>query len=117
MLFRSIPIGIVGAIISNSDLPLLCIISYLIATELGYGDNNWLTKLVGKKWAIIIVGTALGLASFPIIGWYCLLQGFISGLNFGILHQLDDADIIKEPWIAILRGFVGTIGLCIFPML
>ena len=106
-----IPISLLGVLYFHTLWPLLAILTYLGATELGYGDNNPLTKLVGKKWAIIIVGTALGLASYPIIGWACILGGFISGWAFGFLHVLDDADKIKEPWIAILRGLMGTICL------
>ena len=85
--------------------------SYALATQVGYGDNNWLTKLVGKGWAIIITGVCLGLASWPILGFFAILQAILSGGAWLILHALDDSDIIKEPLLGYLRGAIATICL------
>ena len=110
--FMGVPIGLIYGLITHSWLlALLPMVSYAIMTQFGYGDNNWLTKLVGKKWAITIVGACLGLASLPIIGVYCLIQALISGVAFHIISEFDDADKVKEPYIAILRGLFGTICL------
>lgn len=104
-----IPIGLLGCLYLHAWYPLLCVISYYVATQFGYGENNWLTKLVGKNWAVIIVGTLLGLASFPMLWWFAVVQGIISGWGFGFIHVLDDNDKIKEPYVSLLRGLVGTI--------
>jgi hypothetical protein len=87
------------------------VLTFFIACQLGYGDNNPLTKLVGKRWAIVIHGTAVGLASFPIVGWWAILGGIVSGLGFYVIAELDDNDLVKEPWVAIWRGIVGLIIL------
>ena len=106
-----IPIAVLGCIALWSWFPLWAIPTYFIACEIGYGDNNPLTKLVGKMWAIIIHGTAVGLASFPIISWWCLLAGAISGFSFWVIYKKDEAGQLQEPWVAILRGLAGTICL------
>jgi len=108
-----IPIGILGAIVAHSWFPLIAVISYFIATEFGYGDNNPLTKLLGKRGAITFCGIVLGIASFPIIGYWCILQGLIGGVAFYYISVLDDADKLKEPWVAICRGLCGTILLIV----
>ena len=106
-----IPIAMIGCVLHQSLLPGICILSYLIATEFGYGDNNWLTLLLGKRGAITFCGTMLGLASFPLIGLWCLLGAVISGVGFYVIAVLDDKDIVKEPFVGIGRGLVGTILL------
>jgi hypothetical protein len=102
-----IPIGLVWGIYNLSFIAfILPIITYFIATQFGYGVDNWLTKLVGKMNAIIICGILLGLASFPIIGYWAILQAIISGLTFWYLEK--KTGIIDEPYVAILRGLLGT---------
>lgn len=108
-----IPVGIIFALTNQSYIPILCWLIYLISTEFGYGENNWLHKLLGKRGAITFCGVALGLASFPIIGYWAILQGIVSGTTFYCISLLDDSGKIHEPWIAILRGFLGTVLLVI----
>ena len=108
-----IPISCIAVVMFKSLSPAWCILTYLIATEFGYGDNNPLTKLLGKRGAITFCGVALGLASFPIIGLWCLLSGLVSGIAFYVIAVLDDADIVKEPFVGIFRGLAGTICLLI----
>lgn len=108
-----IPIAMIAVVFFKSLSPAWCILTYLIACEFGYGDNNPLTHLLGKRGAITFCGVALGLASFPITGLYCLLGGVISGVSFYGLAVLDDKDILKEPFIGIFRGLAGSILLLI----
>jgi hypothetical protein len=100
-----------GALLLHSWIPLLCWITYFIACEFGYGDDNPLTKLLGKKGAITFCGTMVGFASFPIMGLWCLYAGLLSGGVWLWLSYQDDAGKIKEPWVGIIRGLSGTICL------
>ena len=106
-----VPIGIVYAVTIQSWIPLTCWLTYFIACQIGYGDNNPLCKWVGKRWAITIHGMAVGLASFPLIGYWAIVSGIFSGLMFLVLAIADDNEKIKEPYIAILRGLSGTIWI------
>lgn len=87
---------------------MMCILTYFVACQLGYGDNNPMTKIFGKRAAIVIHGTAVGLASFPILGMYALIQGIVSGCAFYAIAEFDDAGQLHEPYIAIFRGLFGT---------
>jgi hypothetical protein len=90
-------------------LALLTVASYFVALQFGYGEHNILTKWLGKKGSLIFCGCAMGLASFPILGWFCILQAIISGAMF---YWLDTKNgIINEPWVAILRGIGGSMLL------
>ena len=93
---------------------ILIIVSYFIATQFGYGENNWLTKLVGNRIAITICGGLLGLASWPILGFFALLQALLSAGAWFYLSVLDDSDKLKEPFIGLLRGFIATSLLAFF---
>jgi len=104
-----LPIGLLGLIALHTLLPLLCFFTYLIAGSMGYGENNWFTKLVGQRNAIIGCGVLLGLASFPIIGFWSLLQAIISGWAWYYIWKKDG--IINEPWVAILRSASALICL------
>jgi hypothetical protein len=108
-----IPIAVIAVCIQWYWVPVLAILTYFIACEIGYGDHNPLTLLVGKRWAITIHGTAVGLASFPVIGIWCILGGIISGVGFFLIAKFDDDGWLKEPFVAISRGIVGTILLVI----
>ena len=106
-----VPIALLGMAFLGPWMPLLAILTYFIACEVGYGDNNPLTRIVGKRWAIVIHGRLVGLAALPIIGIWCVLSGVVSGITFWFIAELDDSEIVKEPWVAILRGIAGTICL------
>lgn len=108
-----IPIAFFGALAAWSFVPFLAFATYFVACQIGYGDNNPLTKLVGKRWAIIMHGAAVGAASAPLIGWWCIPAAIVSGMGFDIIHTLDDAGRVKEPWVDIARGIVGTICLIV----
>jgi hypothetical protein len=104
-----IPVGILGSIVVGSFIPLLCLGTYAIAGSMGYGDNNWLTKLVGKRNAITICGALLGLASIPLLGFLGVIQGIVAAAAFYYIAELDDSGIIKEPFVAIGRASLSTI--------
>ena len=104
-----IPIGILGCVLLHSWWPLLCVLTYFGACEIGYGINNPLTKIVGQTAAVVIHGTVLGLALYPILGWVCILSGMVSGLSFYVIRVADDAGKIKEPWVGILRSLSALI--------
>jgi hypothetical protein len=89
----------------------ITILAYVIAGSMGYGINNWFTKLVGEQNAIIGCGALLGLASFPIIGWLSILASILSGYVWYWLWKKDG--VINEPWVAILRSLAALILLAI----
>lgn len=105
---------------------LLCIPSYFIATSVfSYGENHWLRKLVGRNSCWVIYGLFFGLASFPVLGKLCMLQGIIGGVIFYILMKLSNDGIFRltygkedrpyviwyldHKYVEILFGFFGTI--------
>ena len=91
---------------------LLLIPTYWLACNAGYGENNWITKLIGKTNAVILHGTLVGLASIPFLGlWWGLFGGVVSGLGFYLIYREDCKGAMKEPQIALLRGLAGTITL------
>jgi hypothetical protein len=98
-----IPLGILSGLI----VWIMGVITYIIAGSMGYGENNWLTKLIGEKWAITLCGVLLGLASFPIIGSWAILQAIISGATWYYLRTQEGK--INEPWVAIYRSLSATI--------
>jgi hypothetical protein len=93
----------------NFPYSLLCMVTYFIALQFGYGVNNWTVKLFGKMGAIIFCGALMGIASIPVLGWWAILQTIISGYTFYWLEKKNDT--IHEPWVAIIRGVGGTICL------
>jgi len=109
--WMGVPIGLLGAIYAHSFFPLLCIPAYWIAGNSGYGESNWITKLIGKTNAVVLHGTLVGLASFPLLGFWAIASGIVSGLGFWAIYQGDTDGKIKEPEIALLRGLAGTIFL------
>jgi hypothetical protein len=94
--------------------PMWAIITYFIAGEIGYGDRNPLTLIVGKRAAIVIHGSAVGFASYPFIGLWCLIGGIVSGIGFYFIAKWDDENWFKEPFVAIGRSMVGMIVVAIY---
>lgn len=88
---------------------ILCGITYYIATAaFKYGEKSWLNFL-GEDGKFAVCGLVFGLASIPAIGVeFGLSQGLISMMGFLAIKVLDDNEMIKNPWIERLRGFVGT---------
>ena len=108
-----IPIALFGCVILHSLWPLIAIITYFIATEFGYGDNNPLTHLLGKRGAITFCGAAFGLASYPLLGIWCIFQGVVGAIAWWWIAEFDDRDIIKEPFVGIGRSLMGLILLMV----
>lgn len=88
---------------------VLCGITYYIATAVfKYGEKSWLNFL-GEDGKFAACGLAFGLASIPALGFeFGLYQGLMSMMGFLAVKVLDDNEMIKNPWIERLRGFVGT---------
>jgi len=108
-----LPIGAIACVMLHSWVPLLCGITYFIATNaFSYGEKMIWTKLFGGWFSIILAGVAFGLAATPILGWtWGIAQAIIGGVGFGLLKWLDDTDRLKNPFQELCRGFIGTIML------
>jgi hypothetical protein len=109
-----IPIGLIYAYYHYPcpwiKIILTCAGAYFIATNLfGYGEKTLILKYLPKWLKFTVSGLIFGLASFPILGWWSLLQAAVSGLAFYILFILDEKEILKNPWQELLRGFFGTL--------
>ena len=86
------------------------ILTYFVATNcFSYGEKMWTTKLFGPWVSMGISGLALGLASIPVLGLYGVIQGIVSMCAFLCIKYFDDKGIIQNPWVELLRGFLGTI--------
>ena len=111
--WMGIPISIFCGLALESPIPLFCIVTYLIATEIPYGANDWWTKLIGNRVAITVCGFAIGLAAFPVIGMWAIANAIFSGTCWCIISIFDDKGKIVEPYVGLLRGFTGLAGLMI----
>ena len=94
----------------GSWISLLAIPAYWIATSaFPYGEKSWLNFL-GERGKFFAVGLALGLCSFIVLPFgLALSQSLLSGISFVAVKVLDDKDILKNPWVELARGFLGTI--------
>jgi hypothetical protein len=87
---------------------IYAVVTYLIATNaFPYGEKSWLNFL-GEYGKYIVCGIVFGLASAPILGYWSIAQAILGGGGFGLLHYLDEKNIVKNPFQEILRGVVGT---------
>ena len=95
-------LGIPIAIITHN---WLFVITYYIATAVFvYGDNSWVSKLVGRKGARILHGIAFGLASLqPLFAMWTVVI-------FYILFEMAENNVIDNAWAERLRGFFGTLN-------
>jgi hypothetical protein len=118
-LFRWLGIGILIAIVGIFSgygwVSLLSILTYFLATNvLSWGEKHWLRKLVGKYWQWVIYGFCLGLASFPVLGYWAILQGLVSaGACLGLMTWSNDGyhgHKLSHPYVELGIGFIGTIG-------
>jgi hypothetical protein len=106
-----IPIGVICALHNHSWVPLLAVATYFIATNVfSYGEKMLTTKWFGPWVSMGISGLALGAASFVCLPfWLASLQTVFSCFCFLLIKWLDDTDKVKNPWVELLRGFMGTI--------
>ena len=83
--WRWLGIGIMLALIYKSLWPIA---TYFIATNVfAYGEKSWMRKIMPKHWAWYIYGLVFGLASFPVLGAFAIIQGAIAGTIFLALMQ------------------------------
>ncbi len=86
------------------------IVTYLIATNLfGYGEKTPILKYLPKGWKFAASGFMFGAASAPVLAWLAIPQAIIGAIGFYVLMLLDDANIVKNPWQELARGFIGTV--------
>jgi hypothetical protein len=104
------PIALIYSVCLQSWVPMFTVLTYFIACQIGYGDNNPLTKLVGKRGAITIHGACVGMASIVIVGPWAIVGAIFSGLMFLLIAIADDNGKIAEPWVAILRS-LSALGI------
>ena len=82
------------------------VLTYYIATScVPYGDNSWVSKLVGRKGARIAHGITFGLASLHPL--YCIWTVVV----FYILFELAEHNAIDNKYAELGRGFFGTLLL------
>ena len=106
-------IGGTFAIITKSWIPLICILTFWFQPP--YGANSYLNFL-GEIGKFAVCGFVFGVSSIPVwialnLWWMGLVQAGIAALAFVIVKYLDDHEIVKNPWVEILRGLLGTILL------
>ena len=100
--------GVSWALLLHSWVPLLCVGTYFIPGAFPYGTSSWLNFLGTKnKW--LVSGFAFGICTFPIIGWWSILQGIVSAIAYLVLKIIDDKEVIETKWIERARGYFGTI--------
>jgi len=89
----------------------LTAMAYFIATNVfGYGDKSPILKYLPQNMKHLASGVIFGLASFPIIGWWALIQAAISGVVFYIV----EVKKVNNPWAEFCRGAGGTICFLFF---
>jgi hypothetical protein len=101
--------------------PLLCILTYYIATSaFPYGEKSWLNRFMsqGVKW--LFYGAIFGLASVPAIGLVLgLVQAVIGAVSFFCLMAASNWGIpdkdrcgvqyLDHKYVEIVFGFMGTL--------
>lgn len=104
-----LPIAIVFML--NNHNGLWAIPAYFIATNFfSYGDKMIWTKLFGKWGSMAISGFAFGLASYSVLPPYlAMIQTITATISFLVIKWLDDNDVVKNPYVELLRGLCGTI--------
>lgn len=97
-----VPIGLLYVLGLGHDWAgLLAMLTYFIATNaFGYGEKNLWTKWLGERNAIILTGAMLGLASFPIIGYWAILSMCVSGTTWYWIWKKN----VNEPMCSIWRS-------------
>ena len=113
-----IPIAIICGITLRSAIPIWCILTYFLATNVSsYGENHPFRKWFGRDGAWLIYGALFGLASLPVLGIYSIIQAIISSVSFWGLMKLSNDGIsdykLEHKWVEIIFGFVGTILYCL----
>jgi hypothetical protein len=103
-----LPISLMALVFGHSIYSLLCILTYYVATSaFPYGDNSWLNKFFSQLQKHFVCGLVFGLASFPIIGYWAILQGIVGGVTFYCIEKYE----VNNPWTELLRGGLGTVCL------
>lgn len=104
------PVAILCFIKTGHAAAFLLIPSYWIATSaFPYGEKSWLNFL-GEKLKFAACGLAFGLASIPALGIFGGIENAcLSAIAWAAIKELDDRNILKNPYVEIARGFFGSI--------
>lgn len=103
-----LPIAAIGLLTGHGWMSLLAIPAYYLTTNIPYGENSWLNFL-GEYGKFFVAGLGLGLCSFILLPFgLALSQSILSSISFVVIKVLDNGDVIKNPWVELLRGFMGT---------
>lgn len=109
-----LPIGIIAVwgawTVQSLITVILTTAAYWIATSaFPYGEGSWLDFL-GEEGKFLVCGLVFGACSLiNLTPWWAVIQIAISGLCWWFIKVLDDQDIVKNPWVELLRGFCGTV--------
>ncbi len=103
-----LPIGIIMAVYTQKLIYIpIYTATYFIATSVFvYGDDSWVSKLLGRKGARIAHGIAFGLASLQ------PLFAIWTAVVFYILFELAEHDVIDNKVSEALRGSLGVLIFC-----
>ena len=103
-----IPISLIGLVFGHGLYSLLCILTYYIATNIPYGEKSFLNFL-GAYGKFAVCGAIFGLAGFPIIGYWAILQAVLSAVGWCAIKYFDDKGQIVNPYTELARGLVGCL--------
>lgn len=94
-----IPVGLYGVLVKHSWIPILCIATYFVATNVvAYGEKSIWRKWFGRDGSWLFYGFCLGLASLPLLGLLSLVQAMLSSVSFFVLMKLsNDGIVLKVP--------------------
>ncbi len=109
-----VPIALMYAIMLRSWIPLLCSLTYFLATNASsYGENHPFRKWFGRDGAWIVYGFLFGLASLPILGVFAIGQAVIASASFwGLMKWSNDGfngHKLNHKIVELSFGFIGTI--------
>lgn len=107
-------IGGISAILMKSFWPLLCIVTYFVATNVfSYGENHPFRRWFGRDISWVIYGSAFGLASAPAIGILSIAQGIVGAASFWGLMKLSNDGIdgwaLNHCYVELIFGALGTV--------
>lgn len=114
-----IPIAIIMGCHTKSVYPILCMATYFLATNVSsYGESHPFRRWFGRDNAWLVYGFLFGLASLPVLGWWCILQAVIASASFyGLMKWSNDGfggNKLNHKLVELAFGLLGTIlYLCI----
>ena len=95
---------------------MLSIITYFLTTNVSsYGETHLFRRLFGRDITWIVYGFLFGLASAPVLGWFCLAQAIIASGTFWLLMKWSNDGFnghkLGQKYVELSFGLIGTILL------